>query len=121
MLQTVAALRARSCAVRTGIDYHRANGTVQRLSKFGYGQAPGTRPKSEPGGWAHCDAELVEISARRGYERGIWFPIKTGVQGLLVSDERGKEHVFIVCEPASREYAVMTNGRLMPVLIGERQ
>ena len=39
---------------------------------------------------------------------------------MLVSDEGGAARVYLVCEPASHYYAVMTRSEWMPVLIGER-
>jgi hypothetical protein len=42
------------------------------------------------------------------------------VRGLLVRDEWGRERVFGIAEPASYYYRIMTKGRWMPVLIGER-
>lgn len=39
---------------------------------------------------------------------------------MLDDHERGQEHVYLACEPASRDYQVMTRGPLMPVLLGER-
>ena len=39
---------------------------------------------------------------------------------MLVTDERGAARVYVVCEPASHYYAVMTRPAWMQVLIGER-
>ena len=43
-----------------------------------------------------------------------------GVRGVLVRDEGARERVYLVCEPASHYYRVMTRSDWMPVLIGER-
>jgi hypothetical protein len=42
------------------------------------------------------------------------------VRGVLVADERGGPRVYVVSEPASHYYAVMTRSAWMLVLIGER-
>jgi hypothetical protein len=42
-----------------------------------------------------------------------------GVRGLLVRDEKGEPVVYVLCEPATRYYRVMTRSERMPVLIGE--
>ena len=34
-------------------------------------------------------------------------------------DERGRDVVYIVCEPAHHDHEVMTKRRRMPVLVGE--
>jgi hypothetical protein len=46
--------------------------------------------------------------------------VRQGPRGVLVQDERGEARVYVVCEPASHSYAVMTRSAWMPVLIGER-
>jgi hypothetical protein len=40
-----------------------------------------------------------------------------GIRGLLVPDERGLAVAYMVCEPASHYYRVMTGSDRMPVLI----
>ena len=37
-----------------------------------------------------------------------------------MSDERGAARAYLICEPASHYYNVMTRSAWMPVLIGER-
>jgi hypothetical protein len=74
----------------------------------------------EAGRWAETDAEPVVIPASFGLERGIWFRIREGIRGLLARDEHGREAVYMLCEPASHYFAVMTRSSRMPVLIGER-
>lgn len=60
-------------------------------------------------------AELVEIRASAGCDRGVWYSIRQGVRGLLVGRE-----AYVIVEPASHYYHVMTRSDRMPVLIGER-
>jgi hypothetical protein len=74
----------------------------------------------EAGGWAHWQAESVEVPATMGLENGVWYQIRQGVRGLLVRDETGVERVYLICEPASHYYRIMTRSDWMPVLIGER-
>jgi hypothetical protein len=74
----------------------------------------------EGGQWGQTQAEPVVIPATMGYEKGIWFRIRQGIQGLLVRDEKGFEAAYMLCEPASHYYGVMTRAERMPVLIGER-
>ena len=66
------------------------------------------------GGWQHTDAEEAVISATFGLDGGIWFPTGRGVRSLVVSDERGVKRVYVVVEPSSRYYGVMTKSRWMP-------
>ena len=62
----------------------------------------------------------MDLPATFGYENGVWFRIRQGVRGLLVRTETGEPIVYMICEPASRYYEVMTRSARRPVLIGER-
>jgi hypothetical protein len=75
----------------------------------------------EDGGWGERGVEPVVIPASMGLDKGIWYRILQGVRGVVVQDESGLPRVYVVCEPASHYYRVMTSGSdWMPVLIGER-
>jgi hypothetical protein len=74
----------------------------------------------EGGGWGDRPVEPVVIPATMGLDGGVWYRIRQGIRGLLVPDERGRPRVYVVCEPASRYYQVMTRGsRWMPRLVEE--
>jgi hypothetical protein len=73
------------------------------------------------GGWRGTGAVPVDIPANYGLERrGIWFLIETGIRGLLVPDERGYAVCYMICEPATHYYKIMTGSDRMPVLIDQR-
>ena len=73
------------------------------------------------GGWRHIDPVPVDIPATFALDgRGVWYLVEQGVRGLLVPDERGWAVAYVVCEPASHYYHVMTGSTRMPVLIGQR-
>ena len=74
----------------------------------------------DSGGWQGLDAVLVDIPATLGLERGVWFRIRQGIRGLLVLDERSTAVVYMICEPSTHYYQVMTRSNRMPVLIEER-
>jgi hypothetical protein len=74
----------------------------------------------ESGGWRGLGAVPVDIPATLGLEGGVWFRVRHGMRGLLVPDERGLAVVYMICEPASHYYQVMTRSRRMPVLIDQR-
>ena len=74
----------------------------------------------ESGYWSQCGAEAVEVPAALGLDGGVWFAIRQAVRGVLVRDEGARERVYLVCEPASHYYRVMTRSDWMPVLLGER-
>ncbi len=73
------------------------------------------------GGWAGTEAVPVDIPASYGLERrGVWFLIEVGIRGILVPDENGIAVCYMICEPASHYYRIMTGATRMPVLIGQR-
>jgi hypothetical protein len=74
----------------------------------------------EGGQWGQANAEPVVIAASMGLEKGIWFRARQGIHGLLVRDEYGIESAYMLCEPATHYFQVMTRSDRMPVLIGER-
>lgn len=74
----------------------------------------------EHGGWQSLQPMPVDIPATLGLERGVWYRVRQGLRGLLVPDERGAAVVYMVCEPASHYYRVMTRSDRMPVLIEEK-
>jgi len=75
----------------------------------------------ESGGWGESVVEPVVIPATMGRDRGVWYRIQQGIRGLVVHDERNCPHVYVLCEPSSHYYQIMTRGsRWMPSLIDER-
>ncbi len=74
---------------------------------------------AQQGGWRGSGAIAVDIPVTLGLERGRWFRVQQGIKGLLVPDERGLAVAYMLCEPATHYYRVMTGSRRMPVLIDE--
>ncbi len=72
------------------------------------------------GYWKTIETEAVEIPATFIYDRGVWLHVSEGIKGLLVPDEHGNAVAYIICEPASHYYKIMTRSDRMPVFIGER-
>jgi hypothetical protein len=52
-------------------------------------------------------------------EPGVWYQVRQGIRGLWARDERDVPRVFLLCEPSSHYYKVMTRGDWMPCLLGE--
>ncbi len=79
------------------------------------------RETLEEGLWRPLSPEPVEIPAALGFERGVWFLIPEGmIRGVLVRDERGRPRVYMLTQPASHYYQIMTRNPRMPVLLGEQ-
>lgn len=73
----------------------------------------------EAGKWRWLRPEPVEILADFGLEKGVWFQITEGMRGVVVEDEAGRPHVYMMTQPASHYYATMTKHERMPILIGQ--
>lgn len=73
----------------------------------------------EAGKWAGVQPVPVEVPAGYALMNGVWFRVKRGMQGLVVRTPAGEPVVYLVCEPSTRYYRVMTRAEWMPVLIGE--
>lgn len=71
----------------------------------------------EAGRWAELQPELVDIPACFGLDKGVWFQIREGIRGVLARDEQGQAHVFVLTEPATHYYHVMTRNDRMPVFM----
>jgi hypothetical protein len=72
------------------------------------------------GGWRGLDPIPVDIPATLIVERGVWVSVAQGMRGLLVPDERGYAVAYMICEPATHYYRIMTRSARMPVFIEER-
>ena len=69
------------------------------------------------GEWQNCDPVPVKIPAILGCERGVWFAVKQGIRGILVPDERGIAVCYMLCEPSSHYFRIMTRSDRMPVMV----
>ena len=69
------------------------------------------------GKWRGFQPEPVIILAQRGCEKGVWFPITSGLQGLLVADEHRTPHVYMLTRAATPEYAALTKHERMPIFV----
>jgi hypothetical protein len=74
---------------------------------------------SEEGKWSALAPEPVVIPATFELVNGVWYKVKQGMRGLLVPDRAGHPVVFMVCQPSTRYYQVMTRADWMPLLIDE--
>ena len=74
----------------------------------------------ETGQWQWLQPERVTIPANFGRQSGRWYLIDSGVQGVLVQDERGGLHVYVLTEPASHYYHIMSRHDQMPLLVDQR-
>jgi len=74
----------------------------------------------EAGLWRHLHPEPVVIPASLGLDKGVWFLITEGIRGVLVKDEQGTPHVYMLTQPASHYYRIMTRHNRMPVFLGRQ-
>ena len=74
----------------------------------------------EAGGWGNREVARVVIPATMALDGGVWYRVREGVWGLLVRDHRSAPTVYVLVEPASHYYQIMTRSAWMPVLVNER-
>jgi hypothetical protein len=87
-----------------------------KLPKTGWCQ----QESLEAGKWRWLNPQPVDIPANFGLEKGIWFAIEQGIRGILVRDETQHPHVYMLTQPASHYFEVMTRHDRMPMLIEQR-
>lgn len=91
-------------------------GRVPKLPKTGW-----CRQESlEAGKWGWLQPEPVIIPAQYGLEKGIWFSITEGIEGVAVRDQANKPHVYMMTQASSVYFQNMTKHDRMPVLVGEQ-
>jgi hypothetical protein len=72
----------------------------------------------DAGEWAPYQPALIEIPAVAGLHFGVWFRVRRGFRGLLVTEP--KMAAYVLMESSTYYYRVMTRCEMMPVLVGER-
>jgi hypothetical protein len=77
------------------------------------------RTTLEGGGWGEREVQPVVIPASVGLDRGVWFHVREGVRGVVIRDEREQPVVYVLVEPSTHYYQVMTRSAWMPALVGE--
>lgn len=105
------------------------DGGVFRLVRWGSRAERGALPCTgftwratvDEGRWSStgCETQLVKIPATYGVDKGIWYKITEGCHGLLVRHPVEGIAVYLICEPPTRYYRVMTRSERMPWLIDE--
>lgn len=71
------------------------------------------------GDWRELQPEEVEFPAIRCVDKGIWYRVSQGVQGVLVRDRDDTPVVYVVTRVSTHYYRVMTRNSREPVFIGE--
>lgn len=92
-----------------------------------WGSRSGRLPRSgftwlqtvEAGEWTTYGAEEIVIPAIAGLHNGVWFSIHEGVRGVI-AEVGGAVAAYMIVEPSSYYYRMMTRGDRMPVLINQR-
>lgn len=72
----------------------------------------------EAGRWSHLRPKPVVIPVSYGVEKGKWFPIESGIMGVLV-ERKGEERVYMLTDQATPEFLDVTKHERMPVLQGQ--
>jgi hypothetical protein len=68
----------------------------------------------ESGHWQGLRPQPAMILAAMAIELGVWYQVKQGIECMVVRD-----HAYMLTEPATHYYRIMTRSNRMPVLIGQ--
>jgi hypothetical protein len=90
--------------------------TRSRLPRTGFL----TEESLESGQLEWMKPEHAIIPAAAGIDNGRWYQIQDGITGVIVSDEINRMHVYMLTEPASHYYRIMTGSDRMPVLVRQQ-
>lgn len=66
------------------------------------------------GDWQKHHPLPVDIPASFAVDRGVWYLVREGFRGIMVS-----QRVYLLRQPATHYYQIMTRNKRMPVMIGE--
>ena len=70
----------------------------------------------EQGKWDYLKPKQVVIPVTYGVEKGKWFPIEKGIQGVVV-ERGGEQRVYMLTDDATPEFLDTTHHGRMPVLV----
>lgn len=68
----------------------------------------------EAGRWLSRHPIPVDIPATFGCDHGVWYLVREGFRGVIA-----EEKVYLLRQPSSHYYEIMTRNKRMPVMIGE--
>lgn len=91
-------------------------GRTPKLPKTGWCR----RESLEAGKWRWLAPQRVVIPAQFGLEKGVWFSITEGIEGIVVLNPGETPHVYMLTTEATVYYRNMTRHDRMPVLVGEQ-
>lgn len=69
----------------------------------------------DDGKWAYLHPEYIKIPAERGFEKGVWFKIKSGGLKGVVIEKDDQSRVYMMTKPADVEYEKLTKHNRQPV------
>jgi len=69
------------------------------------------------GKWTHLRPKMVKIPVDKGYEKGVWFDVKSkGFQGIIINKDK-LERVYMITKQADKEYEKLTKHNRQPIEI----
>jgi len=68
------------------------------------------------GGWQWLKPRAVLIVVKAAQLNGVWFQVKKGIKGILVEDKKRNKRVYILTEPSTHYFKIMTGSMRMPIL-----
>lgn len=91
------------------------NKTNPKLPRTGYCK----EESLQSGKWRWLQPEPVKILAAFGQTNGVWYQVRQGIQGILIYDEDEQPHCFMLTQPSTHYFKIMTGKERMPILMGQ--
>lgn len=73
----------------------------------------------EAGKWQWLSPERAVVLASSALVNGVWFQVRQGIEAVLVRDARGEKHCYILTQPSTHYFKVMTGSLRMPMLVNQ--
>jgi hypothetical protein len=89
------------------------NWNAARLPRTGFCK----KESLEAGKWQHMNPQKVKILASSAWSGGVWFQVRQGIHGILVYDADEIAHCYMITQPATHYFKIMTGADRMPALI----
>lgn len=91
------------------------NKTSNKLPKTGYCK----QESLKAGKWRWLEPQPIKILASFARTNGVWYQVREGIEGILIYDDLNIPHCFMLTQPSTHYFKIMTGNERMPALINQ--
>ena len=73
----------------------------------------------DAGKWQWLSPKRATVVASSALVNGVWFQVRQGIESVLVRDASGVTHCYILTQPSTHYFKVMTGSLRMPMLVNQ--